>query len=206
MALPDVTYPGTFSWYNDYLGYNGNPGYYQGHVIILCNQETQSQAEFSCMILKAMPNSTIIGSQTAGTDGDVTSFKLSQDIRTGFTALGVYYPNGDSTERIGIVPDSVVYITAEGVRQGRDEVLEKALQVAGCLVPTLSITPSARDVPASAGTTAFTITCNTNWSVVSDTSWCKVISKGSGNGTIIADYNENTSHQARTDSIHAAVT
>jgi hypothetical protein len=202
LALPDVTYPGTFSWYNDYLGYNGNPGYYQGHVIILCNQETQSQAEFSCMILKAMPNSTIIGSQTAGTDGDVTSFKLSQDIRTGFTALGVYYPNGDSTERIGIVPDSVVYITAEGVRQGRDEVLEKALQVAGCLVPTLSITPSARDVPASAGTTAFTITCNTNWSVVSDTSWCKVISKGSGNGTIIADYNENTSHQARTDSIH----
>ena len=56
---------------------------------------------------------------------------LTQDIQSAFTSLGVYYPNGDSTERIGIVPDSVVTPTVIGIMQGRDEVLEKALQV-GC--------------------------------------------------------------------------
>ena len=204
-TVPDVNYPGTYYWVNDYLGYNGNPDYYQGQVIILCNQETQSQAEFSCMILKAMPNSTIIGSQTAGTDGNITNFKLSQDIHAGFTALGVYYPNGDSTERIGIVPDSVVYITAEGTRQGRDEVLEKALQLAGCLVPMLSVTPATQNVAATAGTTAYSVTSNTNWSAVSDALWCLVTSSGSGNGTIFAVFTENTSYQSRIANIRVTV-
>ncbi|MDD5570168.1 MAG: S41 family peptidase [Bacteroidales bacterium] len=133
LTIPDVTYPGTYSWYYDSLGLNSNPSSYTGHVIILCNEETLSQAEFSCMILKAMPNATIVGSQTAGADGNVTSFNLSLDIHTGFTNLGVYYPNGDSTQRIGIVPDSVAYPTIDGVRHGRDEVLEKALEIANCV-------------------------------------------------------------------------
>ena len=142
---PELYYPGTFFWNYDFLGWNG----YTGKVIILCNQETQSQAEYSCMILRAMQNSVIIGSQTAGTDGNITSFKISQDIQTGFTTRGVYYPNGDSTERIGIVPDSVVYPTREGIRHGRDEVLEKALQVAGCLVPMLSVSPQNQKCDSS---------------------------------------------------------
>jgi hypothetical protein len=204
-TVPGISYPGTCSWVNYYLGYDGNPFAYSGKVIILCNQETQSQGECSCMILGAMPNSVIIGSQTAGTDGDITKFNLSQDIQTGFTNLGWYYPNGDSTERIGIIPDSLVYITPEGVRQGRDEVLEKALQVAGCLVPILSVSPQTQNVTAPAGATSFSITCNTNWSAVSDAEWCTVTSSGSGNGTLVSDYTENTSHQSRTANISVTV-
>ncbi|TRZ71202.1 MAG: T9SS C-terminal target domain-containing protein [Bacteroidetes bacterium] len=205
LTEPDIFYPGTYSWYYDYLGWDGNPSSYSGQVIILCNQETISQAEYSCMILGALSNSVIVGSQTSGTDGNVTYFKLSQDIQTGFTSLGVYYPNGDSTERIGIVPDSVVYPTFAGIRQGRDEVLEKALQVAGCLVPMLSVTPATQNVAATVGTTAFTVTSNTNWSAVSDASWCSVTSSGSGNGTIVADYTENPSYQSRIANIRVTV-
>jgi hypothetical protein len=157
------------------------------------------------MILGAMPNSVIIGSQTAGADGDVTYFYLSPEFSTGFTALGVYYPNGDSTQRIGIVPDSVVYITPEGIRQGRDEVLEKALQVAGCLVPMLSVTPATQQVAAPTGITGFTVTSNTNWSAVSDADWCVVTTSGSGNGTIVAEYTENVSYQPRTANITVTV-
>ena len=131
-ALPDVNYPGTYYWYYQYNGNNGNPDYYRGKVIILCNQETQSQAENVCMTLKAMPNSVVVGSQTAGADGDITVFKLSQNIQTGFTTLGWFYPDGTQTQRIGIVPDSFFYITPEGIRHGRDEVLEKAIEIAGC--------------------------------------------------------------------------
>lgn len=129
---PDVTYPGTFFWEGDSLGYNGNPTPYTGKIIILFNEETQSQAEFSCMILKAMPNVVCIGSQTAATDGNITYYRLSQYMQTGFTTLGTFYPNGDSTERVGIIPDTLMYPTQAGIRAGRDELLEKALEVAGC--------------------------------------------------------------------------
>jgi len=136
---PDVTYPGTFFWYYDTLGALYNPTPYNGKVILLFNEETQSSAEFSCMILGALPNVVKVGSQTAGTDGNITYFLMSQDIQTGFTTLGTFYPNGDSTERIGIVPDSVVTPTIKGIKQRRDEVLEKALAIAcaAASVPTI---------------------------------------------------------------------
>jgi carboxyl-terminal processing protease len=133
LSDPDVTYPGTFYWYNEQGGSNGNSSPYHGKIIILMNEETQSAAEFSCMVLGALPNTVKVGSQTAGADGVISFFKLTQDIQTGFTSTGVYYPNGDSTERIGIRPDSVVYPTQLGIRHHRDEVLEKALQIAQCV-------------------------------------------------------------------------
>jgi C-terminal processing protease CtpA/Prc len=49
-------------------------------------------------------------------------------IRTLFTGLGVYYPDGRPTQRIGIVPDIEVRPTLAGLRAGRDEVLERALE------------------------------------------------------------------------------
>jgi C-terminal processing protease CtpA/Prc len=203
--VPDIYFPGTYSSENVHLGFNGNPNYYPGNVIILCNQETQSHAEYSCMILIAMPDAVIVGSQTAGTDGNISYFKLSQEIQTGFTSLGVYYPNGDSTERIGIVPDSVVYITPSGIKDGRDEVLEKALQIADFLAPKLSVTPSIQDVTALAGTTSFSVTSNKDWTAISDAGWCTVTTSGIGNGTIIAEYSENTTYQARTAPIQVSV-
>lgn len=196
-TVPDILYPGTYYWPYGYAGYNGNPFSYAGKVIILCNQETQSQAEYTCMVLSAMPDAVVIGSQTAGADGNISKFNLSQEFQVGYTSLGVYYPNGDPTQRIGIVPDSVVYITPEGIRQGRDEVLEKALQVAGCLVPILSVNPSSQKVDAPAGIIGFTVTANTNWSAVSDADWCKLTYSGSGNGTIIAEYTDNVFSQSR---------
>ncbi len=84
------------------------------------------------MILKAMPDAVIVGSQTAGADGNITRFKISHEIYAGFTSLGTFYPDKSETQRIGIVPDSVVYQTPESIRQEKDLVLEKALEVAGC--------------------------------------------------------------------------
>ena len=139
LTQPDVTYPGTYSWYYDSLGLASNPNYYKGKIIILVNQETQSSAEFCSMIFRAMPGAIVLGSQTAGTDGNITYFRVSQDLHTGFTTLGVYYPNGDSTERVGIVPDTVVTPTVAGVRHEVDEVLNRAIAI-GCAlsVPEVS--------------------------------------------------------------------
>ena len=129
---PDVSYPGTYNWFHNFQGVTGNPTPYTGKVIILMDEITLSQAEYSCMILCAMSGAIKVGSQTSGADGNITYWKPSQDYQFGFTTLGVFYPNGDSTQRIGIVPDSVVYPTKAGIRHHRDEVLEKALSIAGC--------------------------------------------------------------------------
>lgn len=132
LSYPDVTYPGTYYWYYANVGVQNNPAPYTGRVILLMNEVTQSSSEYSCMRFLQLPNVLKVGSHTAGADGNITQFSLSEDMRFGFSSLGVYYPNNDSTQRIGIVPDSIVYPSRAGIRDGRDEVLEKALEVAGC--------------------------------------------------------------------------
>ena len=42
--------------------------------------------------------------------------------------LDVYYPDGTQTQRIGIVPDIEIKPTIKGIKEGRDEVLERAIQ------------------------------------------------------------------------------
>ena len=136
LAVPNILYPGTCAMIDGYAGVANVKDPYKGKVIILCNESTISHAEYSCMILRAMPGAVVVGSQTAGADGNVSYFSLSPDMMTGFTTLGVYYPDGGQTQRIGIVPDSIVIPTPGGIRNGRDEVLEKALEIAGCAGPT----------------------------------------------------------------------
>ena len=46
------------------------------------------------------------------------------------SGIGVFYPDGTPTQRVGIVPDLVVRPTVEGIRAGRDEVLEAGVSYA----------------------------------------------------------------------------
>lgn len=106
-----------------------NNNYYKGKVIILVNENTQSALEYTTMALEVAPNALVIGSTTAGADGNVTYFDLPGGIKTLMSGIGVYYPDGTETQRIGIVPDIFVKPTIEGIRLGKDEVLEKAIEV-----------------------------------------------------------------------------
>jgi len=67
--------------------------------------------------------------------------------------------------------------------------------------PTLTVTPSTQNVTAPAGTTNFTVTSNSAWTVVSDAAWCTVTPSGTGNGTIAANYTLNTLLTSRTANI-----
>lgn len=103
---------------------------FKGQVIVLINEETQSLAELSTMALGTRPNTLIVGSQTAGADGTVgMAVAFPGGIGTGFTQIGVYYPNGKETQRIGIVPNVEVKLTEKGLKEGRDEILEKAISL-----------------------------------------------------------------------------
>ncbi len=106
-----------------------NKDYYKGKIVILVNETTISQAEYTAMALRVSPTATVIGSTTAGADGNVSSLYLPGKIKTMISGIGVYYPNKQETQRIGIVPDINVLPTIKGIIDGKDEVLEKAIEL-----------------------------------------------------------------------------
>lgn len=101
---------------------------YHGKLIVLANETTQSLAESTVMAFRAGDNTTVIGSPTAGANGSVSYIDLPGGLKTRISGVGVYYPDGRETQRIGIVPDIEVKPTIKGIREGRDEVLEKAIE------------------------------------------------------------------------------
>ena len=103
--------------------------FYKGKVILLINEITESHAEFMAMMYRCSPTATIIGSTTAGADGDVSIIPLLGNMQTTISGLGVYYPDGRETQRVGIVPDIVVKPTIKGIREGKDEVMERAIEL-----------------------------------------------------------------------------
>jgi hypothetical protein len=103
--------------------------YFQGKLVIIVNEETISQAEYTAMAFRAGDNTVIIGSQTQGADGNVSFIPLPGGLKAGISGIGVYYPDGRGTQRIGIVPDIEVKPTIQGIREGRDELLEKAIEI-----------------------------------------------------------------------------
>jgi C-terminal processing protease CtpA/Prc len=126
-TYPYLNYPGKFMWNEGTMCGSENKNHYKGKVIVLLNEESISQSEWTAMCFQTTGNTTIIGSQTAGTDGNV--FELDfKGFHTRYTGIGVYYPNKRETQRIGIIPDIEVKPTIKGIQEGKDEVLDRALQ------------------------------------------------------------------------------
>ncbi len=120
--------PGEFT-FTENLEIKSTEKPYGGKVMVLVNEFSQSQAEYTAMAFRAGINTTIIGSTTAGADGNVSAILLPGGLRTMISGIGVYYPNGQETQRIGIIPDIEVTPTIKGIREGRDELLEKAVEL-----------------------------------------------------------------------------
>lgn len=135
MVHPTLALPGLF-FRQEQLLYNGfeegaerctQP--YKGRVILLVNETTQSNPEFQAMAFQSCPQTLTIGSPTSGADGDIVWIPLPGQI-TCFSGIGVLYPDGTQTQTVGVRLDVEVLPTAEGLQAGRDEVLERALELA----------------------------------------------------------------------------
>ena len=123
-----INNPGEFTFTNNIEIPNQGEAY-KGKLIVLVNELSQSQAEYTAMAFRAGNNTTIIGSTTAGADGNASTIMLPGGLRTMISGIGVYYPNEEETQRAGIVPDIEVKPTIEGIRKGKDELIEKAIEI-----------------------------------------------------------------------------
>ena len=128
ISRASVDLPGFFE-ICDTLVNGGSPVHYNGKLVIIVNEQTVSQAEFTTMALSTVPGAMVIGSTTAGADGDVVSVTLPGGVSTGFSGIGIYYPDGTETQRVGVKIDKIVTPTIKGIREGRDELLDAAIQL-----------------------------------------------------------------------------
>lgn len=127
-TVPVHTFPGYFEWVaSPKLGDN-NSYHYKGQVVILVDERTESQGEYSSMVLQLIPHVVTIGRQTAGSDGVVTYIPMGGNNHISYSGYGIYYPDKRPTQRVGVKVDITVPQTTNAIKEGRDEILEKALQ------------------------------------------------------------------------------
>ena len=122
-----IAFPGQFCFGEPTKIGKNNIDYYKGKIAILLDESSISSAEFHAMAFQTAPRAKVFGSTTAGADGNLTFIALPGGVGTGISGIGVYYPDGRETQRVGIIPDVEIKPTIKGFREGRDEVLEKAI-------------------------------------------------------------------------------
>ncbi|MFN3445088.1 MAG: S41 family peptidase, partial [Bacteroidia bacterium] len=109
IRLMDVYNPGRFRrmkkdssiWDYSWIG-SRNKNTYKGKVILLVDASTISHAEFTAMAMQVMPQVTVIGSQTGGANGNVTTLELPGNFITTMSGMGVWYPDATQSQRKGI--------------------------------------------------------------------------------------------------------
>jgi C-terminal processing protease CtpA/Prc len=148
-TVPDLANPGAFHFGNA-VTINPATTRYNGKVVILVDETSVSQAEYTAMALRAAPGAIVVGSTTAGADGNVSAIPLPGGLNTMISGMGVFYPDHRPTQRIGIVPDVEAKPTIADIKTGRDEALEKAIrQIVGPGTAEAAIEKLAKPDPPS---------------------------------------------------------
>lgn len=129
ILVPNTDKPGEFLYDTILKTGRRNNEYFQGKLILLVNEQTQSHAEFTVMCLQASPNVITIGSTTAGTDGNVSCIFLPGGIVSYFTGLGIEYPDGTPTQRIGIQIDYFIKPSIRDLQNNHDPLIEFAVKI-----------------------------------------------------------------------------
>jgi C-terminal processing protease CtpA/Prc len=126
-TVADGANPGSFVW-GATVSLDPAEPRFEGRVAILVDETSMSQAEYTTMAFRVAPGAVVVGSTTAGADGNVSRIPLPGGRHGMISGIGVFYPDRRPTQRIGIVPDVVARPTRKGIRAGMDEVLEAALR------------------------------------------------------------------------------
>jgi C-terminal processing protease CtpA/Prc len=86
-----------------------------------------SYAESCLGIVEHYHRGEIVGAPTAGTNGNVNPFDLPGGYRVIWTGMQVLKQDGSRHQGVGILPTIPASRTLMGIREGRDELLEKAI-------------------------------------------------------------------------------
>lgn len=125
---PDISYPGRFV-FDKSIKTGSSRKAFKGKFILLVDNNSLSLSEFTAMAFQTADNIITIGNQTAGADGRNIAIEYLGGYTTRFSGYGIMYPDGTESQRKGVKIDVEIKPTINGLRQGRDEILEKAIEI-----------------------------------------------------------------------------
>jgi C-terminal processing protease CtpA/Prc len=98
-------------------------------IAFLTDGRAISYAESCLGIIENYKLGSIVGGPSAGTNGNVNPFKLPGGYQVVWTGMKVLKHDGSRHHGVGIAPTVPVSRTIAGVAAGRDEILERAIEV-----------------------------------------------------------------------------
>jgi C-terminal processing protease CtpA/Prc len=100
---------------------------YLGKTVMLIDERAISAAEHMGLWFKAANITFLVGSATTGANGDITGFWMPGNGWAVFDSISISHTDGKQLQRVGLIPDLEVHPTIQGIREGRDEILEAAI-------------------------------------------------------------------------------
>jgi len=104
-----------------------------GRMVLLVNEHTVSAGEMITAFAAENKLATIVGSETAGRLLGGTGFKVGHGYLVILPKAAFYTWQGKSYEGRGVTPDVLVAWSPDAAREGRDNQLEKAVEMAKTL-------------------------------------------------------------------------
>lgn len=131
MFIPQITYPDFEKVRYDGMGWNLKPSqpHIPAKIIFLTGGGAISYAESYMGFIKHYKLATIVGQPTAGANGNVNNFSIPGGISITFTGMKVKQQDGSQLQGMGIQPDVFIAETQRAIKEGRDEYIEKALEL-----------------------------------------------------------------------------
>jgi hypothetical protein len=113
------------------IGWHRSPRepHIEAPVAFLISAEAISYAESMLSYVEAHELGTLVGTTTAGANGDIIRFDTLAGFYLIWSGMRVTRHDGSPFHQGGVRPDLEVHRTIEGLRAGRDEVLEAGLRV-----------------------------------------------------------------------------
>lgn len=104
------------------------------NIVHLMDRRVITKAESYMAIIDNFRIGEIVGSPSAGTMGQTNPFTLPGNYSVTWTGLKALKYDGSQHHGVGIKPTVFCKPTVEGIRNGRDEVLEKGIEVAKMMI------------------------------------------------------------------------
>jgi hypothetical protein len=122
---------------------------FTSNTVFITNGSAISYAESILGVVRGNRLADIIGEPSAGANGNVSFVTIPGGYRISWTAMRVYNRDGSQHHLIGVRPTVPVRRTLAGIRAGRDELLERALEIVRGRLAGRSGTPLYSEEPTA---------------------------------------------------------
>lgn len=132
VLYPDLLNPGVFHTMTSDMTGVGKFYDPERKIAVLVDERTQSAAEYTVMAMQSSPQVTVVGSMTAGADGNVVKLSLPGEYMFQVGGIGVQYPDGGQSQRCGVRIDYKL----NGIPDvNSDNCIQQALNILNLLQP-----------------------------------------------------------------------